>query len=83
MFGNSKRFWKEVPLKGNHEAVTIGGGLHGLATAYFLASRHGNTDVAVIEKQVIGSGAFGATWCRASSRPAKTDSVMPFAPSSL
>ncbi len=39
--------------------VIIGGGLHSLATAYFLASRHGITDVAIIEKNYIGYGGAG------------------------
>jgi sarcosine oxidase subunit beta len=54
-----KRCWKETPLKSSYDAVIIGGGLHGLASAYFLASRHGVTDVAVFEKKFIGCGAAG------------------------
>jgi sarcosine oxidase subunit beta len=37
----------------------MGGGLHGLATAYFLARDHGMTDIAVIEKRYIGFGGGG------------------------
>ncbi|MFZ7126202.1 MAG: FAD-dependent oxidoreductase [Desulfobacterales bacterium] len=59
MFGRSKRLWASRPLKSNYDAVIIGGGLHGLATAYFLARNHGMTDVAVIEKRYIGFGAAG------------------------
>ena len=59
MFLKFNRLWKEAPLKSSYDAVIIGGGLHGLATAYFLASRHGITDVAVIEKKFIGCGAAG------------------------
>jgi sarcosine oxidase, subunit beta len=54
-----KRFWKESPLKTSYDAVIIGGGLHGMASAYFLASRYGLTDVAVIDKKFIGCGAAG------------------------
>jgi sarcosine oxidase subunit beta len=39
--------------------VIVGGGLHGLATAYYLARNHGITNVAVIEKSYIGSGGSG------------------------
>ena len=41
------------------DAVIIGGGLHGLATAYFLAKEHGLTDVAILEKRYIGFGGAG------------------------
>ena len=46
-------------LKSSYDAVIIGGGLHGLATAYFLARHHGMTDIAVIEKNYIGFGGAG------------------------
>jgi len=39
--------------------VIVGGGVHGLATAYYLARNHGITDVAVVEKSYIGSGGSG------------------------
>jgi len=59
MFKNTKRLWGAPSLKSSYDAVIIGGGLHGLATAYFLASRHGMTNVAVIEKRYIGFGGAG------------------------
>jgi len=43
----------------SHDVVIIGGGGHGLATAYYLATRHGITDVAVLERGYIGSGNSG------------------------
>ena len=46
-------------LKRRYDVVIIGGGSHGLATAYYLAKEHGITDVAVLEKSYIGSGAAG------------------------
>jgi sarcosine oxidase subunit beta len=46
-------------LKPRYDVVVIGGGSHGLATAYYLAKNHGVTDVAVLEKSYIGSGASG------------------------
>jgi sarcosine oxidase subunit beta len=46
-------------LKDRYDAVIVGGGSHGLATAYYLAKEHGITDVAVLEQSYIGSGAAG------------------------
>ena len=48
-----------VELKDRYDVVIIGGGSHGLATAYYLAKNHGITDVAILEKSYIGSGAAG------------------------
>src|SRR5690348_18294637 len=42
-----------------YDVVIIGGGGHGLATAYYLAKEHGITNVAVLEKSWIGSGNAG------------------------
>src|ERR1700731_3568175 len=42
-----------------YEVVIIGGGGHGLATAYYLAKEHGISDVAVLEKGAIGLGNTG------------------------
>jgi sarcosine oxidase subunit beta len=46
-------------LKRRYEVVIVGGGSHGLATAYYLAKRHGIKDVCILEKSYIGSGASG------------------------
>ena len=46
-------------LKNHYEVVIIGGGGHGLATAYYLARDHGVTDVAVLEQSYLGSGGTG------------------------
>jgi sarcosine oxidase subunit beta len=54
-----KRLWKTNPMKTAYDAVVIGGGLHGLATAYYLARNHGLQDVAVLEKRFIGFGGAG------------------------
>jgi sarcosine oxidase, subunit beta len=55
-----KPMWRRRPeLKRRYEVVIVGGGSHGLATAYYLAKRHGITDVAILEKSYIGSGASG------------------------
>jgi sarcosine oxidase subunit beta len=46
-------------LKRSYDVVIVGGGSHGLATAYYLAKNHGITDAAVLEQSYIGSGAAG------------------------
>src|SRR3954451_4239488 len=51
--------WGSHDLRDRYEVVIIGGGLHGLATAYYLASRHGITNVAVLDKGYLGSGGSG------------------------
>src|SRR6185437_15949516 len=56
----TRRMWrKRGDLKDSYDVVIIGGGSHGLATAYYLAREHGITDVATLEKSYIGSGAAG------------------------
>ena len=59
MLGKPKPLWDDSPLKSGYDAVIIGGGLHGLATAYFLARDHGMTDVAIVERRYIGYGGAG------------------------
>lgn len=51
--------WRKASPKASYEVVIIGGGGHGLATAYYLAKEFGIRDVAVIEKNWIGSGNAG------------------------
>ena len=51
--------WNSHSVKRHYDVVIIGGGAHGLATAYYLAEVHGITDVAILEKGYIGSGGSG------------------------
>jgi sarcosine oxidase, subunit beta len=53
------RAWRRHDLARSYDVVIIGGGIHGLATAYYLASRHGITNVAVLDKGYLGSGGSG------------------------
>jgi sarcosine oxidase, subunit beta len=54
-----RRMWRRAStLKPSYDVVIIGGGSHGLATAHYLRE-HGITDVAILEKRYIGSGAAG------------------------
>jgi sarcosine oxidase subunit beta len=51
--------WRSPEPKAAYDAVIVGGGGHGLATAYYLAKEHGITNVAVLEKGWIGGGNTG------------------------
>jgi sarcosine oxidase subunit beta len=51
--------WRPHELKPSYQAVIVGGGVHGLATAYYLARNHGITDVAVLDKGYLGGGGSG------------------------
>ena len=55
-----RRMWRPpTGLKRRYDVVIVGGGSHGLATAYYLAKNHGVRNVAVLEQSYIGSGAAG------------------------
>jgi sarcosine oxidase subunit beta len=54
-----RRMWHERELKDRYDVVIVGGGIHGLAAAYYLTRDHGVTDVAVLEKRYIGGGGSG------------------------
>ncbi len=53
------RVWRDPEPKPAYDAIIIGGGGHGLATAYYLAKEHGITNVAVLEKGYLGGGNVG------------------------
>ncbi len=50
------RYWRPAEPKPSYEVVIVGGGGHGLATAYYLAKNHGITDVCVVEKGWLAGG---------------------------
>ena len=51
--------WRDPAPKSDYDIIIIGGGGHGLSTAYYLAREHGLTNVAVLEKGYIGGGNVG------------------------
>jgi len=51
--------WADASPKPDYDVIIIGGGGHGLATAYYLARNHGITNVAVLEKGYLGGGNVG------------------------
>ncbi|MGH9292755.1 MAG: FAD-dependent oxidoreductase [Acidimicrobiales bacterium] len=54
-----RRVWRTVDLRRSYDAIVIGAGVHGLATAYYLARNHGVTNVAVVDKGYVGGGGSG------------------------
>jgi sarcosine oxidase subunit beta len=48
--------WRDPEPKSSYDAVVIGGGGHGLATAYYLAKNHGMTNIAILEKGWLAGG---------------------------
>jgi sarcosine oxidase subunit beta len=53
------RQWRDPEPKKEYDVIIIGGGLHGLATAYYLAKNHNIQNIAVVEKGWIGGGNAG------------------------
>jgi heterotetrameric sarcosine oxidase beta subunit len=54
-----KPHWRDPAPKPEYDVIIIGGGGHGLSTAYYLAKNHGITNIAVLEKGYIGGGNIG------------------------
>ena len=54
-----KPAWRKPEPKQEYDVIIIGGGGHGLSTAYYLAKEHGITNVAVLERGYLGSGNVG------------------------
>ena len=50
------RYWRAADPKPAYDVIIVGAGGHGLATAYYLATNHGITDVCVVEKGWLGGG---------------------------
>ena len=48
--------WRDSDPKASYDAIVVGGGGHGLATAYYLAKNHGMTNIAVLEKGWLAGG---------------------------
>ncbi len=53
---NWQRVWRNPTPKKQYDVIIVGGGGHGLATAYYLAKKHNITNVAVLEKGYLGGG---------------------------
>ena len=51
--------WRDATPKSHYDYIIIGGGGHGLATAYYLARRYGKVNIAVVEKGWLGGGNVG------------------------
>ncbi|MDH3691639.1 MAG: sarcosine oxidase subunit beta family protein [Gammaproteobacteria bacterium] len=56
---NWEKAWRSPDPKSSYDVVIVGGGGHGLATAYYLAKEHGIHNVAVLEKGWLGGGNTG------------------------
>jgi sarcosine oxidase subunit beta len=54
-----QQIWRNPKPRKKYDAIIVGGGGHGLATAYFLAKEYGVTNVAVVEKGYLGGGNTG------------------------
>ena len=63
-----EQLWRNPGPKSHYDVIIVGGGGHGLATAYYLASRHGIRNIAVLERDRVagGSTARNATSVRSN-----------------
>ena len=67
--------WRSPELREAYDVVIIGGGGHGLATAYYLARDHGITNVAVIERGWLGGGNTGRNTVTIRSNYLRDESI--------
>ena len=51
--------WRTPELRNSYDVVLVGAGGHGLATAYYLAKKHGIKNIAILEKGHLGGGSVG------------------------
>ena len=75
---NWEKAWKDPNPKKEYDAVIVGGGGHGLATAYYLAKKHNIKNIAVVEKGWIGGG----NTCLLYTSPSPRDGLLSRMPSS-
>jgi sarcosine oxidase subunit beta len=54
-----ERAWRDPVPKKSYDVIIVGGGGHGLATAYYLAKNHGVKNIAILEKGYVGGGNVG------------------------
>jgi methylglutamate dehydrogenase subunit A len=72
--------WRDPEPKAHYDIIVIGGGGHGLATAYYLAKVHSLKNIAVLEKGYIGGGNTGrnTTIVRSNYRQAELHNLFEF-----
>ena len=70
-----KPLWRNPDPKKSYDIIIVGGGGHGLATAYYLAEKFKITNIAVVEKGWLGSGNIGrnTTICLLYTSPSPRD----------
>ena len=54
-----ERAWRDPEPRKSYDVIIVGGGGHGLATAYYLAKNHGIKNIAILEKGWVGGGNVG------------------------